>query len=235
MAIASLVYFFGSNYDRFFRLQVHWYSLQIRCRRRRRTITPTTSKSDLLVHRRLCKALLFLFILEMIAAKKFPYRAPAFVQAIPLHALRSIPTQSRTKQRAPRWRSQLHTSSRRAIEPTTFRLAPSDFAFLWEECPRCFYLKVHRKMYRPRAPFPSIFSNIDMAMKRHFKGLRTQDVLPEMPPGTFLCDEEDAWVECEPIRPPGRRHSVYIRGMVCTCIFTSVRRKCNCSRSLSLT
>lgn len=70
-------------------------------------------------------------------------------------------------------------------------------------------------MYRPRAPFPTIFGNIDLAMKRHFKGLRTDAVLPDMRGGTFLCEEEDAWVECEPIRPPGHQHSVFIRGMVC--------------------
>lgn len=94
------------------------------------------------------------------------------------------------------------------------RLAPSDFAFLWEECQRCFYLKAHKKMYRPRAPFPSIFNAIDLAMKRHLRGLRTTDVLPEMKPGVFLCEDDDAWVECMPITPPGAQRSVYIRGML---------------------
>lgn len=100
---------------------------------------------------------------------------------------------------------------------SSFRLAPSDFAFLFEECKRCFYLKVHKQLPRPRAPFPSIFGNIDTAMKRHFRGLRTEDVVPQLPPGTFLCEDNDAWVECNPISPPGHEHSVYIRGMVsCT-------------------
>lgn len=96
----------------------------------------------------------------------------------------------------------------------TFRLAPSDFAFLFDECKRCFYLKVHRKLARPRAPFPTIFGTIDTAMKKHFRGLRTEDIVPQMPPGTFLCEENDAWVECTPISPPGYEHRVYIRGMV---------------------
>lgn len=95
-----------------------------------------------------------------------------------------------------------------------FRLAPSDFAFLWNECKRCFYLKAHKKLYRPRAPFPSIFGVIDLGMKRHFRGLPTQGVIPEMKPGTFLCEDTDAWVECKPITPPGHTDSVYIRGMV---------------------
>lgn len=32
-------------------------------------------------------------------------------------------------------------------------LAPSDFAFLWDECPRCFYLKVVRKEAGPEHRF----------------------------------------------------------------------------------
>lgn len=96
----------------------------------------------------------------------------------------------------------------------TFRLAPSDFAFLWEDCKRCFYLKAHKKLYRPRPPFPSIFGTIDVSMKKHFRGLRTEEILDNVAPGTFLCEEEDAWVECQPITPPGHTSSVYVRGMV---------------------
>jgi hypothetical protein len=33
---------------------------------------------------------------------------------------------------------------------TRVSLAPSDFAFLWDECPRCFYLKVIRRLDRGR-------------------------------------------------------------------------------------
>ena len=33
--------------------------------------------------------------------------------------------------------------------PRTVTPAPSDFAFLWDECPRCFYLKVVCKQGRP--------------------------------------------------------------------------------------
>ncbi|KAJ8908026.1 hypothetical protein NDN08_008123 [Rhodosorus marinus] len=82
-------------------------------------------------------------------------------------------------------------------EKPLFRLAPSDFAFLWKECKRCFYLKGHGLLYRPRAPFPSIFNKIDLGMKEFFKGKRTESVLPDMPLGEFLCEEDDAWVESE--------------------------------------
>lgn len=123
--------------------------------------------------------------------------------------------------RPPKWTARagapIPTSSVEKKSPV-FRLAPSDFAFLWEECKRCFYLKAHGQLYRPRAPFPSIFGTIDVAMKRHFRGLHTTSVLPDMPPGVFLCEEEDAWVESLPITVPNHSASVYIRGMVCSLI-----------------
>lgn len=119
---------------------------------------------------------------------------------------------------AKKWtpKASISTSTSPRPIPSTFRLAPSDFAFLWEECKRCFYLKAHGQLYRPRAPFPSIFGAIDIAMKRHFRGLRTTSILPDMPPGVFLCEEDDAWVESLPITVPNHSTSVYIRGMVRT-------------------
>ncbi len=110
--------------------------------------------------------------------------------------------------------SRMSVAKRQTTKEQTFRLSPSDFAFLWEECKRCFYLKAHKKMYRPRAPFPSIFGTIDLAMKLHLRGLPTHELLPDMPKGTFLCENEDAWVECKPFSPPGHQKSVFIRGMV---------------------
>lgn len=110
--------------------------------------------------------------------------------------------------------SMQETSASSSSRSRTFRLAPSDFAFLWGECKRCFYLKAHGQLYRPRAPFPTIFGTIDLEMKRHFRGLRTTDLLPDMTPGTFLCEDQDAWVESKPIRPAKHTDSVFIRGMV---------------------
>ena len=42
-----------------------------------------------------------------------------------------------------------------------WKLSPSDFAFLYEECSRCVYLKVARDYQRPRGPFPNAFMMTD--------------------------------------------------------------------------
>lgn len=53
-------------------------------------------------------------------------------------------------------------------EQSYYTLSPSSFAFLYDECKRCFWLHVCHKQYRPRAPFPKMFGNIDAAQKRFY-------------------------------------------------------------------
>lgn len=98
----------------------------------------------------------------------------------------------------------------------TWKLSPSDFAFLWEECRRCFFLKVVRAHQRPRMPFPGIFSKIDSLMKTHFGGKRTTDFSSALPPGTFT--HFGGWVESEPFAFAGRSSRVYVRGSYDTVI-----------------
>lgn len=42
----------------------------------------------------------------------------------------------------------------------SWKLSPSDFAFLWEECKRCFYLKVVNGIQRPPLIMPKIFMTL---------------------------------------------------------------------------
>ena len=53
-----------------------------------------------------------------------------------------------------------------------FKLSPSDFGFLYDECKRCFYLKVKHNFTRPRGIMPSIFIKIDGIMKDYFEGFK---------------------------------------------------------------
>ena len=79
----------------------------------------------------------------------------------------------------------------------SWKLSPSDFAFLWEECKRCFYLKVARGFYRPRTPFPGIFSVIDRLMNEYFNGRPNAEISDTLPPGVVKYGE--SWVESRPI------------------------------------
>ena len=51
---------------------------------------------------------------------------------------------------------------------------------LFQECPRCFWLHVNRKIERPRGPFPSLPSGIDRVLKTYFDAYRTSGGLPPL-------------------------------------------------------
>ena len=91
-----------------------------------------------------------------------------------------------------------------------WKLSPSDFAFLWEECKRCFYLKVARGFFRPRTPFPGIFSVIDQLMNEYFNGRPNAEISETLPPGVVKYGE--SWVESRALAVPGRESTCFIRG-----------------------
>ena len=93
---------------------------------------------------------------------------------------------------------------------TSWKLSPSDLTFLWDECPRCFYLKVVHGYTRPASAFPRIFSRIDQLMKAFFQDLPTADISPSLPEGFVRFG--DRWVVSQPIQLPGHAQSTYIKG-----------------------
>jgi hypothetical protein len=95
-----------------------------------------------------------------------------------------------------------------------FKLSPSELTFLWDECPRCFYLKVVMGIPRPSMPFPGIFSNIDSLMKRMYEGGRTESLLPQLPPGEFYLMGK--WVESSSIAKGNIQ--AYVKGIFDTVI-----------------
>jgi len=91
-----------------------------------------------------------------------------------------------------------------------WKLSPSDLTFLWDECPRCFYLKVVRKFNRPSTAFPGIFSRIDMLMKNFFEGRSTAEFTPNLPPGVVRMGGKG--VESHPLHLPGHSAVYKIAG-----------------------
>jgi hypothetical protein len=91
-----------------------------------------------------------------------------------------------------------------------WKLSPSDFAFLWEECKRCFYLKIVRGFQRPRPIMPKIFTIIDSQMKSFYSGKRTEEIAIGMPHGVIEYGEK--WVESRNLVMPNKSSSCFIRG-----------------------
>jgi hypothetical protein len=91
-----------------------------------------------------------------------------------------------------------------------WKLSPSDLTFLYEECPRCFWMKVAGGLPRPRAPFPKIFALLDSQMKAYFLNKRTEDMSRDVKPGTVLFG--DRWVRSGPLFIPGHATPVLLQG-----------------------
>jgi hypothetical protein len=85
--------------------------------------------------------------------------------------------------------------------PAMLRLSPSDFAFLWEQCKRCFYYKVVHGIRQPSMPMAGIFKRLEGLQMGFYDGKRTTDVLPSLPPGVIRCGEKA--VESEPVQADG--------------------------------
>jgi hypothetical protein len=91
-------------------------------------------------------------------------------------------------------------------------LAPSDFAFLWDECPSCFYRKVALGQPRPSAPFPTVFGSIDRSMKKAMLGRQLEDLASGSPRGRLV--GADTWVKSQPYVQPGCETACVMRGRV---------------------
>ncbi len=51
---------------------------------------------------------------------------------------------------------------------------------LFQECPRCFWLHINKRIERPRGPFPSLPSGIDRVLKVYFDAYREKGILPPL-------------------------------------------------------
>jgi hypothetical protein len=98
------------------------------------------------------------------------------------------------------------------VASSLIKLSPSDLTFLWDECPRCFYLKHVHGITRPAAPFPAVFGAIDRLMKAQFAGRPASDIDLSLPPGVI--DVSEKWVESLPILFPGHSMRLFLRGKI---------------------
>jgi hypothetical protein len=51
---------------------------------------------------------------------------------------------------------------------------------LFQDCPRCFWLQLTKKIERPRGPFPSLPSGMDRVLKTYFDAYRQHGALPPL-------------------------------------------------------
>lgn len=92
------------------------------------------------------------------------------------------------------------------MENKKYKLSPSDFAFLYEECKCCYYLKVKHDMQRPFAPFPGVFSAMNTRLQGTLIGKNLQELSPLLPEG--IVESQEKFVESKVISGT----NLYIKG-----------------------
>lgn len=86
------------------------------------------------------------------------------------------------------------------------KLSPSDFAYLYEECKLCYWLKVRHGISQPSMPMPGVFSAINTRLQGTLLGKDLKILSKSLPKGKVVMQE--GWVESKVI--PGT--DVYIKG-----------------------
>lgn len=87
-----------------------------------------------------------------------------------------------------------------------YKLSPSDFAYLYEECKFCYVQKVKNGIYQPSMPMPGVFSAINTRLQGNLVGKNLNSLSHDLPDGEVITQE--GWVES--IQVPGT--SVYLKG-----------------------
>ncbi|MFH1535621.1 MAG: PD-(D/E)XK nuclease family protein [Patescibacteria group bacterium] len=69
-----------------------------------------------------------------------------------------------------------------------YKLSPSDFAYLWNDCKHCFYQKVKLGVAH-YGIFPSMFTKINTLLQNSIMGMNLSDIHPNLPSGIIEIQE----------------------------------------------
>ncbi len=69
-----------------------------------------------------------------------------------------------------------------------YKISPSDFAYLWEECKHCYYQKVKNGISYSGV-FPSMFGRINKLLQDSIMGMNLKDIIPDLPSGIISIQE----------------------------------------------
>ena len=87
-----------------------------------------------------------------------------------------------------------------------YKLSPSDFAYLYQDCKRCYCLKIKHNIYQPSMPMPGIFGAINTRLQGALVGTDLRTLAPHLPEGKVV--NQEGFVESKPV--PGTK--IYLKG-----------------------
>jgi len=80
-----------------------------------------------------------------------------------------------------------------------YKLSPSDFGYLWQDCKHCFYQKVKKGIYLPSIGMPGVFSKMNSLLQTSIMGMNLKEVNSELPEGTI--EVKEGFLRSMPIPP----------------------------------
>lgn len=87
-----------------------------------------------------------------------------------------------------------------------YKLSPSDFAYLYEDCKLCYWLKIKHGIYQPSMPMPGVFSAINTRLQGNLLHKNLRSLAPDLPDGEVM--NQEGWVDSVIIP----NTSVFIKG-----------------------
>ncbi len=69
-----------------------------------------------------------------------------------------------------------------------YKLSPSDFAYLWNDCKHCYYQKVKLGVAYSGI-FPGMFTKINTLLQNSIMGMNLSDIHPDLPSGIITIQE----------------------------------------------
>jgi len=80
-----------------------------------------------------------------------------------------------------------------------FKLSPSDFKYLWEDCKHCYHQKVVRGIYLPSIGMPGVFNKMTGMLQETIQGMSLKDIDSNLPSG--IINAKETYLKSTPIPP----------------------------------
>lgn len=90
---------------------------------------------------------------------------------------------------------------------STYKLSPSDFKYLWEDCKHCYYQKVKLGVLPHMGAFPAVFSRMNNLLQDAIMGMNLKDINSDLPSG--IIEIKEGFLRSQPV--PGAT-DCYISG-----------------------
>ena len=87
------------------------------------------------------------------------------------------------------------------MNDSPYKLSPSDFRYLWEDCKHCFYLKVKKGINQPSIGIAGVFMKMNSLLQKDIEGVNLKDINPNLPSG--IIETKEGYLKSKPIPPAG--------------------------------